>query len=117
MWIVVIYINLYLFASFLYFTRSATLSLHKHIAPYSVAVKIDEMSSDQGLEELQKLQRLICLKLSQQRRISVLPSTNKWTITQCDARAIPYTILLTSETLKQGVCNLRFRDTCLKVSI
>ena len=99
-----------------YITYSATLSLHKYLAPYSVAVKIDNLGSDQPLGELQNLQRLLCLKLSHQRRISVLPFNSQWSITPCDARAVPYTILLTSETLKQGVCNLRTRDTTLKVS-
>ena len=105
----------------MYITSSATLSLHNSLAPYSVGVAVgieaenSLIKSPLRLEELHNLQRLICLKLSQQRQISVLPLSSSWSIPQCDARAVPYTIMLTDETLEQGICSLRSRDTTLKV--
>lgn len=91
---------------------SSSLILHHSLAPYTVGVLVDGGSTDMKL--LRDLRRLLAIKLNNL-KISVLPSGAKWNISQCDARGLPYLILLGDSTLDNGICHLRNRDTTLKV--
>lgn len=98
--------------SFLQLNRSV-LSLHKSLAPYGVGIIVD--GTPTKTTELQDLRRFMSLDFKQS-RISVLPLSAGWTINQCDARGVPYLIVLSDSTLEQGICGLRSRDTSLQVT-
>nr|CAG4647940.1 EOG090X076T [Moina brachiata] len=95
--------------------KNYVLHLHNDVAPYQVGILNDSGSGDQHLE-LEDLRRLLSLKLTHS-RIPVLPLSNPWTVTQCDARGVPYLIVLANETLNNGVCHIRSRNTSLKEEI
>jgi len=93
---------------------TSSLILHHSLAPYTVGVLVDGGSTDMKL--LRDLRRLLAIKLNNL-KISVLPSGAKWNISQCDARGLPYLILLGDSTLDNGICHLRNRDTTLKEEV
>lgn len=95
------------------FICSYVLHLHNDVAPYQVGILNESTGSEQQLD-LEDLRRLICLKLNQS-RIPVVPLANPWTVSQCDARGVPYLVVLADETLNHGICHIRSRNTSLKV--
>jgi len=94
--------------------KFSSLFLHHSLAPYAVGVLVDNQSTQ--LKQLQDLRRLFTIKLNNL-KISVLPAGAQWSMSQCDARALPYLILLDDSTLENGVCCLRNRDTTLKEEV
>nr|CAG4642546.1 EOG090X076T [Evadne anonyx] len=94
--------------------NTSSLVLHHSLAPYAVGVLVDGASTD--MKQLQDLRRLFTIKLNNL-KISVLPSGANWNTPQCDARGLPYLILLSDSTLENGICHLRNRDTTLKEEV
>jgi len=92
----------------------SSLVLHHSLAPYTVGISVDGVSTE--TKQLQDLSRLLTIKLNHL-KISVLPSSAKWNTSQCDARGLPYLILLDDSTLENGICHLRNRNTTLKEEV
>jgi len=92
----------------------SSLVLHHSLAPFTVGVAVGDPSTE--MKQLQDLRRLLTIKLNNL-KISVLPSSAKWNTSECDARGLPYLILLDDSTLENGICHLRNRDTTLKEEV
>lgn len=95
------------------------LRLHRKICPYKISFAI---SSPSKLPDLRDLAQYLC-NLLRAKNISCLyvPTSFKKTLdaqwSHYDQLGVPYSVLLNETTLKNGVLNLRSRETTLSVSL
>nr|CAG4650189.1 EOG090X076T [Sida crystallina] len=104
----------YLIDSFTSQSMLSSLQLHHVLSPFKVVLMIE--NNPTHINELQELSQLLTQQLIQQ-KISVLPSSAQWSIQDCDARAVPFNLLLDETTLENGICSLRSRDTNIQVQV
>ncbi|KAK2714795.1 DNA polymerase subunit gamma-2, mitochondrial-like isoform X2 [Artemia franciscana] len=98
--------------------KSCVFQIHHLLAPWKVGfvLPLEKVSSGQPLYELAILLSSELKSL----RIDVAPfklgstdSSTKW----FDGAGVPFSVLLSPETLKNGICSLRTRDTTLSEQV
>nr|XP_023028589.1 DNA polymerase subunit gamma-2, mitochondrial [Leptinotarsa decemlineata] len=97
------------------------LRLHKKLAPFKISLAVS--GADQSsTAELSDLAVYICRQLRTNHVSTLLlPSSNQLKLDaqfkQYDELGVPYTILLSDSTLKDGIVFLRNRETTLKEQV
>ncbi|GLV46022.1 DNA polymerase gamma subunit 2 [Carabus blaptoides fortunei] len=97
------------------------LRFHRKIAPYKISFAIST-SNAANTEELNELALYLCKQLRVNNvSVLLLPTASRISLDsqwcQYDQLGIPYSILLNDSTLKNGIANLRSRDTKLKEQV
>ncbi|XP_049817230.1 DNA polymerase subunit gamma-2, mitochondrial isoform X2 [Aethina tumida] len=97
------------------------LHFHRKLAPYKISFAIDSAKAA-GVAELKDLALYLCRQL-RDNHVSTLyiPSSYRQKISslyqQFDQMGVPYNVVLTDSTLKDGIAFLRSRDTTLKEQV
>nr|XP_022916848.1 DNA polymerase subunit gamma-2, mitochondrial isoform X1 [Onthophagus taurus]XP_022916849.1 DNA polymerase subunit gamma-2, mitochondrial isoform X2 [Onthophagus taurus] len=95
---------------------------HRKLAPYKISFSISKSQKNASTEDLLQLAIFISKQL-REHNISclLLPKAGKDSLEEqwmfYDCLGIPYNVILTDETLKNGIVQLRSRDTTLKEQI